>query len=253
MALLAFAASDAVPMQAQENGDEQRWWLYDAPQWIAQQGGDGCHDVWFCHSYYFGELPDEAHIEIATAGWAEVFVNGRNIDNALLWPSSQKEASVAVMTDHDITRFMRRGVNSIAIDYAPRANRCGGCGQCRTEDFDRLLLSDSCISEPMDSLCCPRTATSMPAGQLALRFYGVYADSTEFSSRADSTWLCHDGSRVLTTDGGEMIDSRKAEHRAGRLSTAIADGWTAAIVTPKVPADTTIRLTAEASRAVAAD
>lgn len=236
-----------MPMRAQDSLFGHALWAADAPQWISQPGGDSCHDVWFSHSYYFDELPDEAYIEITTAGWAEIFVNGRNISNALLWPSVDSTAEAAVCTGFDIGRFMCQGVNRIAVDYAPKRSGCSGCEQCSASRFGLLMAADSCPGEPVDTLCHYKQSATQPKGQIALRFYGVYPDSTEFESRTDSTWQCHDGRRTLTDDQGELIDSRKAEYRMGRLSSSDIAGWTAAIITPIAPADTIIRTGVSAS------
>lgn len=214
VAVWAFLWLCSARMAAQFSPYADTIWSHEPFRWVSQACGDGCNDVWFCHNYYFGELPDEAYITVATAGWAEIFVNGRNIDTAVLAPAARDGAESVCMASYDITRFMRRGINTFSVDYAPRRSRCGGCTACSTAGFDRMIDGCGYIEEPYGATAA-RTAPDESAGQIALCFYGTRSDGTEFSACMDSGWLCRTGRRVLTPDGGEMIDGRKSEYRTG--------------------------------------
>lgn len=226
---------NATAVQAQSATFTHPSWHNAQQKWISQQCGDACHDVWFCRDYYFDELPDEADIEVSTAGWAEIFVNGRNIDRALLSPYKSDEGSEAVRIRYNVRRFLRQGNNTVAIDYAPRSTKCSGCRLCSISDFDQTMDSIGYADEVIDTVCHSPKSAEQLTGQLAVSLYGIYPDSTSFAFTSDSSWQCHVGRRRLTADGGEIIDSRLPEFRFGRLTSDGLSDWTAAIVTPNQP------------------
>lgn len=226
---------NAAIMQAQPASFTQPSWLETPKTWISQQCGDACHDVWFCRDYYFDELPDEADITVSTTGWTEIFVNGRNIDRALLSPWHDDSGATAVEMHYNVRRFLRPGNNTIAIDYAPKSSQCSGCRLCSIHDFDQTMDAVGYASEAIDTICHSPKSPELLTGQLAVKLFGLYPDSTSFAFASDSSWQCHIGRRRLTADGGEIVDARLPEFRLGRLTSHDPTGWTSAIVTLNQP------------------
>lgn len=213
--------------------------------WVAQRGGDSCNDVWFCCDYAMDEPIGNAHIDVLTMGWTEVFVNGRNIDRSVLTPIATDSASAIVRLSYDITRFLIQGLNTVAINYAPRQSHCSGCEACRTDRFDASLDEDDNCDNPFDTANNERVgmlqgrsnmknsekeSTSLPQGQISVRLYGTNDIGDDFEYFSGAGWLCHTGNRRLTKDGGELIDGRAAVYRKGFHDSNI-DEWASSIET----------------------
>lgn len=193
---------------------EPRLWTDLGQNWIAQACGDGCCDVWFAKDYTLNEAPDRAILHISTTGWVEIFVNGRNVDTALLSPYATNIDDEPLAASYDVTLFMRQGSNTLAIDYSPRSTHCSGCALCSIGSFHSAAA-------PSDSTTVT-VRHNDHTGQIAASLQLTYSDGRDLCFSTDDNWLCRTGRRRLTHDGGELIDGREPEFRQGCNDGAIA-------------------------------
>ena len=140
-----------------------------AQRWMSHPLGGTTQHVWFRQNITLNDQPCWAELNVCTTGRIDIYVNERNISTDVLIPHREGNSHEAINTSFDVTPFLHKGDNSIAIWYAP--------------------------TTPM--------ATDR---QVAVRLNGHYTDGTEFSLRSDSGWICRYANRQ-TTASGEQIDA----------------------------------------------
>lgn len=157
--LLLFAA--VISAAAQEFGTH---WVY-APQ------SDSLSHVWFRRSYLCGGRPRQASVTVASSGYFKLYVNECNIGTAAFFPLRHNGDDTPVATTFDITPYLRRDTNVVAIIYSP----------ARPSDSHR---------------------------QISASFYGIAHDGSNFCYNSDDSWLCRRANSRMTADGGEAVDGR---------------------------------------------
>lgn len=127
--------------QAQEFGTH--WVSYPLPN-------DSC-EVWYRKLYKLDAQPFSASVSLASTGNLRLYINERNVTGSAFY-EGMKDSTVMMRT-FDITRFLKKGENIIAVWYAPAGSA----------NKDK---------------------------QLSLDFYGWDQDTIPFHHQADGTWWC---------------------------------------------------------------
>jgi alpha-L-rhamnosidase len=97
--------------------------LLSAGDWLAEwihapaMGKGAC--PWFRKSFELRSLPGRATAFVGSAGFHELYVNGRKVSDAVLTPSVSDLRKRARYLTYDITDFLHPGKNAIAIWLAP--------------------------------------------------------------------------------------------------------------------------------------
>lgn len=138
--------------------------------WIAHPEPDDSATVWFRHTYVMTDRPQRTCITVATTGYAELYVNGRNATADILSPWRGEPSSRPVATTYDVSRYMRADSNVVAVWYAPADVPASAC-------------------------------------QVAVCMFGTDHDGRPFAYASDADWLCRHASAAITASGGELIDA----------------------------------------------
>lgn len=137
--------------------------------WISSPEPDSTSQIWFRQTYLSASRPVQASITVTSTGNFELFVNEYNVSTDVMMPYRVEKSDNPVSITYDVTRFLRRDTNVVAVWYAP--------------------------SYPHIS---PR--------QIAVTYNGRTKTGKYFSFCSDENWTCRMADRSLTDDGGESID-----------------------------------------------
>lgn len=161
--------------------------------WIKCPFGDGMSQVQFRRMYVDGRAPQRASIVLATTGYCELFVNGRNVTTDLRMPVRELGDTSAVALTYDVTPCLRPDTNVVAVRFCPSVAGANG-------------------------------------REIAVCYYGVYDDGTAFSHSSDDDWLCRFGDTRLLPDGGELMDGAIAAQYDWNRSSGYAPAtWLSAL------------------------
>lgn len=116
--------------------------------WVSYPLPDDSCEVLFRKTFREYDRPLTAQLTFASTGRLRVYVNERNITADVLFLN---EDSTVTLFTYDITRYVRKGNNTIAVWYAP-------------------------------------TAHSIAGKQLSLEYYGWRNEYVPFYHKADGTW-----------------------------------------------------------------
>lgn len=119
--------------------------------WISYPLPNDSSEVWFRKRYMMQQLPIQAQITLASTGFYKLFINERNVTGSTKFDGIKD--SVLLSRTFDVTHYLRKGENIIAVWYAPQGKPSYG-------------------------------------KQLSLEFYGWNQDSIPFYHKADGKWLC---------------------------------------------------------------
>jgi len=139
------------------------------PSWITAPDAERGAQVWFRGDYSFSQKPLNAYLVVATTGRVCTYVNGWNVSTDILSPTRCDTVGGAVAVVHDVTRFLQRGRNTVAVWFAP----LHGCVDGR---------------------------------QIAVALYGKGRDGEAFSYVSDGDWLCRHAPVKTDSAGVEYID-----------------------------------------------
>lgn len=135
-------------------------------EWMSHPAADDSSCVWFGRAFVAPGRPRKAVVAVSTTGRFVLYVNGRNVSTARYMPHRPVGDTVAVSIEFDVTRFLRRDTNTVAVLY------------------------------------CPSVATRR---QVAVSWWGVDAAGGRFADMGAVGWLCRrDGMSVSAR--GESID-----------------------------------------------
>lgn len=140
--------------------------------WISSTQPDSTSQLWFRKQIVKSGHPKKAYICIATTGYAELYVNGRNVSRNVMTPYREAFTSHTVTATYDVTRFTHSDTITLAVWYSPSYPH----------------LTDK---------------------QISAVFYGTCSDGTPFSYFSDRSWLCRQAPASFNTKGGETIDGRQ--------------------------------------------
>ena len=113
------------------------------------------------------ETPDFAFLEVASAGYVDVYVNERNIDRYC--PVVSNTAPITVRR-YDVTPYLRPDTNVVAVEYFPRDTMANG-------------------------------------RQLSVSVWGKNDDGMPISLQTDDSWLCMPSQRRLLNSDEELQDA----------------------------------------------
>lgn len=139
--------------------------------WIYAPQADSTSHIWFRRAYTMQGRPRQASIKITTTGYYKLYVNECNVGKAVFYPFRPSNDSDAVEMTFDISPYLRKDTNVIAILYSP-------------------------------------SFPSVSHRQIAVNFYGEAKDGTAFSYTSDESWLCRPANSRMTACGGELVDRR---------------------------------------------
>jgi hypothetical protein len=142
------------------------WWNM---QWIRYPDVDSTAQIWFRKQYNLPDITTRASVSIASSGRYILYLNGRNVSVDVLVPHAQENSNTTSIITFEISRFLHKGNNTIAIWYSPtlHGNKSGR--------------------------------------QIAVDFYGETAAGESFSYNTDSTWLCKKSNACTTANNNEII------------------------------------------------
>lgn len=140
--------------------------------WISSPQPDSTSQLWFRKQIVKSRHPKKAYISIATTGYADLYVNGRNVSRNVMTPYREAYSSHTASVTYDVTRFVHSDTITLAVWYSPSYPH----------------ITDK---------------------QMSAVFYGTYHDGTSFSYFSDRSWLCRQAPTRLNSKGGETIDGRQ--------------------------------------------
>lgn len=135
--------------------------------WIKRETAQNGQGVLFRKMTVEQKTPDYAYLEVASAGYVDVYVNERNVDRYS--PVVSQKTTVTVRR-YDITPYLREDTNVVAVEYFPRD-------------------------------------TMPQGRQLSVNVWGKYSDGSPLALQTDDTWLSMPSQRRLLGDGGELQDA----------------------------------------------
>ena len=141
-----------------------------AQTWMHHPQANATQQVWFRHDLSLHDVPQQMHLNVASAGRFIVYVNGYHVSKELF--SGNADGAVALHV-YDVTRFLRSGDNIIGVWYAPAP-------EGYTTD-DAMLR------------------------QLNITLAGITADGHHFTMDDSKGWFCRQANARITM-GGEFID-----------------------------------------------
>lgn len=139
--------------------------------WIYAPQADSTSHFWFRHAYIMQGRPHQASIKVTTTGYYKLYINECNVGRAVFYPFRPDNDSDVVEMTFDISPYLRKDTNVIAILYSP-------------------------------------TLPSVSHRQIAVNFYGKAKNGTDFCYTSDESWTCRPANSSLTGNGGELIDRR---------------------------------------------
>lgn len=140
--------------------------------WVYAPQADSNSHVWFRRAYVSDGRPQYAYITVTTTGYYKLYVNECNVGVSLFYPLRETEDSSAVETTFDISPYLRRDTNIVAILYSP-------------------------------------VIPSVSHRQISVNIYGTGHNGKPFSLNSDDSWLCRCANSEINSDGGELIDGRQ--------------------------------------------
>ncbi|ANH81203.1 hypothetical protein A8C56_09600 [Niabella ginsenosidivorans] len=148
--------------------------------WIKHPSAPKESHIWFRKNFVLPneKMPGHFFAYVASIGYHELYVNGQKADNRVLAPAISRLDKRVFYVTYDISRFLKKGQNAIAIYYGP--------GWSRNNYFAK------------------RTSQA-----IRVQVYG-----NQFSLFSDTTWLCKEsysknsGRFDFMDMGGELVDGR---------------------------------------------
>lgn len=130
--------------------------------WVKHPTADSTSQLLFKKTFTLHNKPQASEVYVVSAGRFIVYVNGYNVTTDVLEPATTNQ-----LIRYDVSRFLRRDTNTVAVWYSP--------------------------TPP-----CQKTKH-----QLALSLCGTFSEGKRFAISTDESWLCLPIN--TTTSGGEEI------------------------------------------------
>lgn len=137
--------------------------------WIYAPQSDSLSHIWFRRTYISNGRPRQALITVASTGNFKLYVNECNIGTAAFFPSRHNGDDSPMAITFNITPYLRRDTNVVAIIYSPM--------------------------QP-----------SSNRKQISACLYGISSNGKRFSHISDNSWSCRCANSRMTADGGETVD-----------------------------------------------
>lgn len=135
-------------------------------EWMSHPAPDDSSSVWFRRTFTGSGRPLRASVSVATTGRFVLYVNGRNVSTALHMPHRVQGDTSAVSVEFDVTRFLRRDTNVVAVLYSP---------------------------------------ASSARRQIGVAWWGVDSSGARFALAGADGWMCRRGGSCLS-GCGETVD-----------------------------------------------
>lgn len=119
--------------------------------WVSYPFPNDSSEILYRKIYHLDQKPLKAEINMASGGNTRLYINERNATPSIFNEGARD--SILLMQTIDISRYLKKGENIIAVWYAP--------GRIRNK-----------------------------SKQLSLELHGWYTDSVPFYHKADETWWC---------------------------------------------------------------
>ena len=87
--------------------------------WIASPQVDSTSQVWFKQSFVLPRRPHRVMLTVLSTGYFAVHVNKWKVDLASIAPYRAYGDTLARGVCYDVTRYMRRDTNVVAVWYSP--------------------------------------------------------------------------------------------------------------------------------------
>jgi alpha-L-rhamnosidase len=152
-------------------------------KWIYKADNKKENHLWFRNGFELQQLPGRVFACIASSGYHELYINGAKADDRVLAPAVSRIDKRVLYVTYDISKFLRKGKNVIAVAY--------GAGWSMNGYFEYYGKTRQTIRVQ------------------------VYGEDKSFSLSSDSTWLCSEsysrntGRFDFMDMGGELVDGRK--------------------------------------------
>lgn len=154
-------------------------------QWMSALQADSTQLMWFRHTYRLHERPTQATISIATTGYFRLYINGYDVSTAYRLPYREGGKAGSIGHIFDVTRFLQAQDNIVTV-------------------------------------CCSPLNYGTARAQLALLFYGKWADGQRFCYDGSEGWLCHPTAFSLLPDGRQVQDGTSQEYTYSTTDESLA-------------------------------
>lgn len=143
-------------------------------RWMSCAVPGDSSEVWYRRTFVSGGRPQKAFVSVASTCRFVLYVNGRNVSASLYMPRRAEGDTSAVSVDVDVTRFLRRDSNTVAVL----------CSACRPA-----------------------------AVRVAVGWWGTDASGARFASMGARGWMCRRAPHGIvrapgTGTAGEWADGR---------------------------------------------
>lgn len=151
-------------------------------QWIKHPTAAAEQHCWFRKNFQLDNVLKSALIYVASIGYHELYINGKKVDDRILAPSLTRLDKRALYVTYDITSFLKKGNNTIAIWYGPGWS---------VYEFFRM----------------PQV--------FKVQMNGVTSNGEQFSLQSDASWKCavsnsaNNGKCEYRDHGAELLDATR--------------------------------------------
>ncbi len=153
--------------------------------WISHPTAPKNSHIWYRKTFtHSGDKRKSCHYYayVASIGYHELYINGNKIDNRVLAPAISRIDKRVLYVTYDITKFLKKGQNTIALNYGPGWSMNNYFARNKTTQAVRMQIAD---------------------------------DRNHVLVSTNDTWLCYEsyskniGHFNFMDMGGELVDGRK--------------------------------------------
>lgn len=181
--------------KGRESKEAKMGFLYSDPErmhatWITKKDSKERTAIYFTHQFQIGKKVKRAVLNVSGLGYHKAFLNGVEIDEAVMQPSVTSYNEIVYYVVNEISGdIFSNGENVVGIILADgwRANYGPWC---------EALLRD-------------REVPFMGTPELYAQLELFYEDGTQECIITDESWLCIDGATEANIFDGESYDARK--------------------------------------------
>jgi len=95
-------------------------------QWIRYRQADNIKHIWYRKNFSLQSVPSLVFVHLCSIGYHELYVNGQRIGSRVLSPAVTNLQKRALYVTYDVTRYLRKGDNVVAVWTGPGWARAEG-------------------------------------------------------------------------------------------------------------------------------
>jgi alpha-L-rhamnosidase len=153
-------------------------------EWINHPAASPEKHIWFRKKMTLNDRASTAFVHIASAGYHELYVNGRKVDERVLAPAITRLDKRVMYVTYDIASLLKKGDNTVALWYAP--------------GWSRYKFFAPAVNQAV-----------------LLQLNGKTEKGDAFTLHTDNSWKCAEsysrntGAFQIVDMGGEEVDGRR--------------------------------------------